>query len=155
MTMELQDFQLKYADTVLAIHVYVRADQDVRKLQKNVIRAGKGPRLDAIAAWTEIYPPGRKLGWEGDKFGDQMAQVEEFLRASKSDVVAIHLFINTDTDPKRLGENVMRAARGPRLDAVTCAVLHYEGEEGRKIWGVIQGVVQKVSADPNARPFST
>ena len=154
MTAKLEDFQLKYADTVLALHVYVRANQDVGKLQKNVIRAGKGPRLDAIAAWTEICRPGQKPGWEVDKFGDQRAQVEEFLRTSTGEVVALHLFVNTDTDPRKLGENVMRAARGPRFDDVTCVVEHYEGENGRKVWGVIQGVVKKVSADPTARPFS-
>ena len=152
--MELQDFQLKYANTVLMIHVYVRAAQDVAKLQKNVIRAAKGPRLDAIAAWTEIYSPGRKLGSEAEKFGDQRAMIEEFLRNSKTDVVVFHLCINTDTDPRKLGENIRRVARGPRFDDVTCVIEHYDGDNGRKVWDIIQQVVRRANADPAAKPFT-
>jgi hypothetical protein len=150
---EPQDFQLKYANTVLMLHVYVCAAQDIAKLQKNVIRAAKGPRLDAIAAWTEIYPPGRKLGVEAEKFGAQRAMVEDFLRKSKTDVVVFHLCINTDTDPRKLGENIQRAARGPRFDDVTCIAEHYDGDNGRKVWDVIQQVVQRANADPAAKPF--
>lgn len=152
--MELQDFQLKYADTVLVIHVYVRAEQDVSKLQKNMIRAARGPRLDAVAMWTEIYPPGRKLGVEAEKFGDQRAMIEEFLRNSKTDVVVLHLCINTDTDPRKLGENIQRAARGPRFDDVTCVIEHYDGDNGRKVWDLIQHTVRRASADPAAKPFT-
>ena len=154
MTVDLQDFQLKYDDTVLVIHAYVRANQDLEKLQKSVIRAAKGPRLDAIAMWTELHRPGRKLGAEAEKFGDQRTQVEEFLRASKDDVVVMHICVNTDSDPKRLGENVQRAARGPRFDDVTCVIAQYAGDAGRKIWDLIQKTVRLAHADPAARPFS-
>ena len=116
MTTEIQDFQLKYADTVLAIHVYVRAHQDVDKLLKSVFRAAKGPRLDAFAAWTKIYQPGQEIGAETSEFGDQRAQIEEFLRASKEEVVVIHLYVNTDADPKKTrGEHpARRAGAAPR-----------------------------------------
>lgn len=83
MSIELQDFQLKYAGAVLMIHVYVRAQQDLPKLQKNVLRAARGPRLDALTAWMELYSPGREPGIEAEKFGAQRAGVaSEPLRAS-------------------------------------------------------------------------
>lgn len=148
------DFQLKYDDAVLVAHVYVCAEQDVSKLQKNVIRSARGPRSDAFAAWTEIYPPGRKLGVEADGFGDQRAAVEEFLRSSRRDVVVLHLCINTDADPRKIGENLQRAARGPRFDDVTCVVQLYDGSRGRKVWDIVQEVARRAHADPAARPFT-
>jgi hypothetical protein len=151
---DLQDFQLKYANTVLVIHVYVRLHQDVTKLQKSVIRAAKGPRLDALAMWTEICDPDQELGPEAEKFGEDRAQVEEFLRASKDGVLVLHLCVNTDSDPQRVGENVQRAARGPRFDDVMCVIVQYDGDDGRKIWDLVQKTVRQAVADPAAKPFS-
>lgn len=153
MSIEPQDFQLKYAGTVLIIHVYVRAQQDLPKLQKNVLRAAKGPRLDALTAWIELYPPGRELGIEAEKFGAQRAVVEKFLQGSPTDVTVFHLCINTDTDPRRLTENIRRAARGPRLDDVESVTELYEGDEGRKVWDAIQQVVRQAHASSNGRPY--
>jgi hypothetical protein len=154
MPIESQDFSLKYAGTVLMIHMYVRANQDVHKLQKNVLRAAKGPRLDACVAWTELYAPGRALGIEAEKFGDYRAVIEEFLRSSTRDVIVFHLCINTDADPRRLNENIKRSARGPRFDDVVSVIELYDGEEGHKVWNVIQQVVREAHADPGATPFS-
>ena len=154
MSMEPQDFQLKYACTVLMIHVYVRIQQDLPKLQKNVLRTARGPRLDALTAWMELYPPGRKLGIEAEKFGAQRAAVEEFLQGSTTDVTVFHLCINTDTNPRRLTENIKRAARGPRFDDVVSVTELYEGNEGRKVWDLIQQLARKVHASPTARPYT-
>lgn len=154
--MEIQDFHLKY-DTVVMAHVYVSVNQDLTKLQKNVIRAASGPQLHAIAAWTEMCIPGQKPGDEVQSFGDQRAAVEEFFRnaaAAKSDIAVFHLCINTDTDPTRLGENIQRAARGPRFDDVMCVILHYTGGEGRKVWDLIQQVVVQAHASSTAQPFT-
>lgn len=152
MSIEPQDFQLKYDGTVL-VHVYVRADQDVAKLQKNVIRAAQGPRLDAIVAWSEIYARRRKLGVKAKKFGDSRGTVEKFLQNSERDVVVFHLCVNTNTDPCKLGENIRRAARGPRLDDVVSVVEIYDGHNGSKVWDNIQQVVRRAHADPAARSF--
>jgi len=151
--MEPQDFQLKYAGTVLIIHVYVRAQQDLPKLQKKVLRAAKGPRLDALTAWIERYPPGRELGIEAEGFGAQRAVIETFLQKSPTDVTVFHLCINTDTDPRRLTENIRRAARGPRFDDVESITELYEGDEGRKVWDSIQQIVRQAHASPNGRPY--
>jgi hypothetical protein len=154
MSIESQDFQLKYTGTVLMIHVYVRAQQTCPKLQKKVLRAARGPRLDAIAAWMELYPPGRKLGIEAEKFGVRRAKIEEFLRNSSTDVAVFHLCINTDTDPRKLNENITRAARGPRFDDVVSVIELYEGREGHKVWGLIQQVVQQTHVNPASRSFT-
>lgn len=154
--MEIQDFHLKY-DTVVMAHVYVSVNQDLSKLQKKVIRAAQGPQLHAIAAWTEMRVPGQVLGVEIERFGEQRAAVEEFFRnatAAKSDIAVFHLCINTDADPRKLGENIQRAARGPRFDDVMCVILHYAGSEGRKVWDLIQQVVVQVHASPTAQPFT-
>lgn len=153
MPLKIQDFQLKHGGTVLVIHLYMRAEQDIAQLQKNVLRAARGPQLDAISAWTEIYPPGRELGIEAEKFGHHRATVEKFLQASTRDVVVFHLYINTAADPQRLGENIRRAARGPRLDDVVSVTELYEGSEGQKVWGLIQEVARKVSAHPAAKSY--
>lgn len=116
----VQDFSLKYDDTVLL--VYVRAQQDINKLQKEVFRAAKGPRLDAMTAWTAILAPDaarQELGKEKLAAG-QRAEIERWLAVSTDDVVAMRLVVNTDSDPWKLSENIKRAARGPRLDAVLC-----------------------------------
>lgn len=154
MSAVVHEFDLRYDGTVLGIHVYVRANQDIGKLQKSVARAAAGPRIDAFAMWTELYPPGRALGWEGDGFGEHKVQVEAFLRQSQGDVVALHLYVNTDSDPKKLSENIQRAARGPRLDALMCAIERYDGEDGRKVWCVMQDMLRRVAADSGAKPFS-
>jgi hypothetical protein len=151
---DVQDFELKHGGTVLFVHVYVHCCQDIRKLQMAAIRAAKGPRLDAICVWTELHAPGR-VGWEVEKFPvSQRQQVEAFLKASPVDVVKLHLAVNTDADPQRLSQNIQRAARGPRLDAVLIVVEQYDGAEGRKIWDIVQGAVQKAAADPKAVSFS-
>ncbi len=155
-----QDFSLKYDDTVLLIYVYVRAHQDVSKLQKEVFRAAKGPRPDAVAAWTAILSPAaarQELELELEKeqlAAGQRDEAEKWLNASTDEVVAIRLVVNTDFDPWKISENIKRAARGPRLDAVLCLVVQYVGEDGRKVWDLIQTTVQKASADPRAKPFS-
>lgn len=151
MSMEPQDFQLKYAGTVLIIHIYVRARQDLSKLQKNVLRATRGPRLDALTAWMELYPPGRKLGIEAEKFGSQRAVVEKFVQDSPTNVTVFHLCINTDADPRRLTENIRRAARGPRFDDVESVTELYEGAEGRKVWDLIQQIARQAHASPHGR----
>lgn len=151
MSVEPQDLQLKYAGTVLIVHVYIRATQDVARLQKQVVRAAGGPRRDALAAWTEICAPGQELGVEAEKFGDQRAMVEQFLRSSTGEVVVFHLCVNTDAHPRRLGENIQRAARGPRLDDVMCVIEHYDGNAGREVWDLIQQVARRAHADPAAR----
>lgn len=152
----VQDFSLKYDDTVLLIYVYVRAQQDINKLQKEVFRAAKGPRLDAMTAWTAILSSAdakQELSRE-QLSADQHAEAEKWLVASTDEVVAIRLVINTDSDPWKLSENVKRAARGPRLDAVLCLVVQYIGEDGRKVWGLIQETARKAAVDPRAKPFS-
>lgn len=154
MPIESQDFQLKYAGTVLMIHVYIRAQQDLPKLQKNVLRAARGPRRDAITAWMGLHSPGKELGIEGEKFGAQRAAIEEFLQSSTTDVVVFHLCINTDTDPRKLAENITRAARGPRFDDVTSVIELYQGNEGPKIWSLIQQVVQQTYANPAAKTIT-
>ena len=151
--MNVQDFELRYDDTILMAHVYVRANQDISKLQKNVIRAAKGPRLDAIAAWTEMNALREKLIAQAETFGDQRAAVEGFLRGSTENIVVFHLCVNTDADPRKLGENIQRAARGPRFDDVMCAIQIYTGSEGRQVWDLIQRVVRRAHADPATKPF--
>ena len=136
------------------MHVYVRGEQGMIKLQKNILRAARGPRHDAIVAWTEIYPPGRKLGVEAEKFGAQRAAIEEFLRGSTRNTAVFHLCINTDTDPRKLGGNIERAARGPRFDDVMSVLELYEGDGGRKIWDLLQQLVRRVHADPTAKPVT-
>jgi len=153
MSIESQDLQLKYAGTVLMIHVYVRAQQDLPKLQKNVLRAAKGPRLDALTAWIKLYPPGRALGVEAEKFGEQRVTIEKFLQDSPTDIVVFHLCINTDTDPQKLTENIRRAARGPRFDDLESVTELYEGDEGRKIWDLIQQIARQAHINPNSRPY--
>ena len=152
MTIETQDFQLKHDGAVLIVHVYIRATQDVTKLQKQVIRAAKGPRLDAIAVWMEVHAPGDPVKSPGVQAGE--SKIQEFLRASTIDVVTFHLCVNTDTDPQKLGENIQRAARGPRFDDVKLVIEVYAGNEGRKVWSLIQSVVTQAYARPSAKPFS-
>jgi hypothetical protein len=153
---DLQDFSLRYDDTVLLIYVYVRAQQDINKLQKEVFRAAKGPRLDAMTAWTAILSPDaarQELGKEKLAAG-QRDEIERWLAVSTDDVVAMRLVVNTDSDPWKLSENIKRAARGPRLDAVLCLVVQYVGEDGRKVWDLIQETARKAAVDPRAKPFS-
>jgi hypothetical protein len=152
----VQDFSLKYDSTVLLIYVYVRAQQDVGKLQKEVFRAAKGPRLDAMAAWSAVISPAAaRQELERESLAPaQRDEAERWLASSTGDVAAFRLVVNTDFDPWKLSENIKRAARGPRLDAVLCLVVQYVGEDGKKVWDLIQGTVQEAAADPRAKPFS-
>lgn len=147
MSIDTHDFQLKYDGIVLMIHLYIRANQDISKLQRNVVRAAKGPRLDACVAWTKTYTPGQPLTGEGEMLGPHRTLIEAFLQQSDQVVVVFQLCVNTDTDPKKLCENITRAARGPRLDDLISAVVKYEGENGGKVWEGIQRIVQQASTD--------
>lgn len=65
MTDQIQDFELKYDNNVLVLHIVINTNQDARKLAKNIQRIAKGPRLDALVCWVEQYSGdnGRKV-WE-------------------------------------------------------------------------------------------
>jgi hypothetical protein len=156
-TPAVQDFSLKYDNTVLLIYVYVRAHQDIGKLQKEVFRAAKGPQLDAMVAWSSILLPAgakQELEMEQQLSATKRDEIEKWLAVSTDEVLAIRMIVNTDSDPWKLSENIKRAARGPRLDAVLCLVVQYAGEDGRKVWDLIQTTVQQAAADPRGKPFS-
>ena len=68
-------------------------------------------------------------------------------------VLMFHIALNTDQDPYQLLKALRRVLRGPRLDAMTCWIEGYTGEEGAKVWAEIQKVVVKASADPSAEAF--
>ncbi len=153
---DVTDFDLRYDNRVLVLHVYVRTRQDdnITKLHKSVIRAAKGPRLDACATWMVLVGPDHDLGVEAEKWGQvDRANIEALVRGSTT-VAVFHLFVNTDTDAKKLGENVVRAARGALFNDVGCVIEEYVGDTGAEVWSLIQQTATAAHADPAAKPYS-
>ena len=70
MTIDPQDFSLKYDGKVLILHVVINTDQDPHRLMDLVKRLVRGPRLDALVAWIEGYTgdDGKKVWDEIQKF---------------------------------------------------------------------------------------
>lgn len=68
-------------------------------------------------------------------------------------VVKVEIYLNTDQEVEKLLKNLKRAARGPRLDAMVAMISQYSGEDGEKVWKILQEATVKANANPNARPF--
>lgn len=49
---------------------------------------------------------------------------------------------------------MQRAARGPRLDPVNIMIEIYDGDNGRKVWEVLQDVAKKAAASPNVKAYT-
>lgn len=147
---ELQQFDLRYDDRVLAFHAYVNTDRDPGTMAKQIIRAVQGSKMDAQACWTEGWDDGSAVWLETCR---RMNTTNDSELRYGGKVLAFHVYVNTDRDAYHIQKAVLRIARGPRLDACMVWAEAYEGENGRKTWGVIQDVVVKVHASPNAVPF--
>lgn len=147
MTSDVLDFSLKYDNKVLAIHVCMGTDQDPNTLAKNIQRAARGPEQEAVMCWVEGYDRAKAR-----TLGDTVKKVAD--ESTSDRIVMIHLYINTAHDPERVGKNVQRAARGPRLDPVNIMIEIYDGDNGRKVWEVLQDVAKKAAASPNVKAYT-
>lgn len=65
----------------------------------------------------------------------------------------LHLCIDTDRDPHGILQAVRDAARGSTGDACVVWVEGYGGEDARRLWAQIQGIVAGMSAHPGSRPL--
>ena len=57
-------------------------------------------------------------------------------------VIKVEIYVNTDEEHYALLKRIRRAARGDRLNATLMALSVYEGEEGKKVWDVIQKLIK-------------
>jgi len=58
-------------------------------------------------------------------------------------VVKVELYVNSEEEHYHLLKRIKRAARGERMNAALILLSVYEGEEGQKVWKVIQGLIDK------------
>lgn len=147
------EFDLRFNDRVLSFHAFINTDRDHEPIGREIQRVVKGPRLDASAMWIEGYSGDAGIAaW--DKMCRERELANTFTLQHDGRVLAFHVFVNTDANPYHVHKRVLAIARGERLDACVCWAEAFEGANGRKAWEVIQAVVVKAHADPNARPYS-
>lgn len=150
--MDVQEFDLRFDQRVLAFHVFVNTDRDHVPMLKQIQRAAKGSRLDASACWLEGYLDGREA-W-AEMIRERELSAPPALHAGNHQVLAIHLFVNTDADPYHIHKVILRIARGERLDPVVAWTEIYEGEAGCEIWAMCQGMAKRAAADPRSTSYS-
>jgi hypothetical protein len=148
--METQDFDLRYDDRVLAFHAYINTDRDPNVLGPTLQRTARGEKLEAQAAWLEGWRDGADV-WDR-VYMERNLHDKPALRYDGR-LIVCHVFINTDRDPYHIQKQILRLARGDRLDACLVWSELYEGANGQKIWAEIQKVIVKVHASPKAVLF--
>lgn len=151
MTVEVHDFDLRFDQRVLAFNAWINTDRDHNEITKAIVRAVKGPRNDANMTWCEGWNDGtRQWGVMCEERG--LANDHRVQSRHGGRVLAIHSYVNTDTEAYDIHKVVLRLARGPRLDACVVWSELYEGVEAAKIWGVIAQMAAKAHADPRTQP---
>lgn len=155
--MDVQEFDLRFDQRVLSFHAFVNTDRAHDPMFKAMLRAAKGPRLDASVAWLGGYIEGRAI-WKEMIMDRTLHAGSQFdpppLRDGCNRVLAFHMFVNTDAAPYHIHKAILRIARGDRLDACVVWAELYEGEDGRKAWSVCQDMAREAAANPNAKPYS-
>lgn len=149
---DLHEFDLRYDNRVVAIHAFINTDRDHVELSKQIAKAAKGADLNACVMWLEGLHDGAEE-WAAMCRERELADTPILRHGNR--VLAYHAYVNTSRDVYDIHKAVLRIARGPRLDACVCWSEIYEGDEGLKVWDVIQKVVVKAHADPNSKPFTT
>lgn len=146
----VHEFDLRYGDRVLAFHAYVNTDRDPSTTGREIRRATRSRKLDAQACWVEGYGDGAEI-WAA-MLKERNVQNDSVLQYG-SRIFVFHMFMNTEEDPYHIHKTILRIARGPRLDACVVWAEIYEGENGRKVWSVVQKATVATLSQPNASPF--
>jgi hypothetical protein len=149
---DVQEMDLRYGGRLLAFHVFINTDRDHEPLARDFHRVAKGPRIDASASWIQKYNDGHEA-WNAMIEERKLTNAPK-LKSENPRVLEFHLFVNTDADPYHIHKSILRSARGPRLDACVCWTEEYRGEDGTKVWTLIQKMSKQVAADPRVRPYA-
>jgi len=147
----IEQFDLRYGDRVLGFHAFVNTDRDPNEMAMLIQRASRSDQLEAMCSWLEGYKDGT-LQWT-DMLRERGVQNDPVLRYSGR-LLVFHHFVNTDRDAYHIHKNILRVARGTRLDACVVWSELYEGEGGRDIWRFVQTVAKRTSSDPRAKPYN-
>jgi len=137
---------------VVVIDAFVNTDRDHRKLGEDIVRVASGPTFDAFGCQVEVYLDGRSV--MEDAAGSvrdppwtslDSVRVDDESRLSSiahgGQVSVFRLYVNTTRDLYDVRKAVLRVARGPRLDAVILLSGVAHGEEGERLWRIVQDTV--------------
>lgn len=149
--MNVNDLDLRFDNRVLIFHAIVNTDRDPNSMHSVMLRAAKGPRLDASASWIEGFNDGA-AAWAAMCRDRGIEHAFEGHYGGR--VLAFHIVVNTDAEAYHIHKVILKEARGRRLDACVCWAEEFVGDDGVKVWTEIQKMAVEAAADPQSRAFS-